>query len=288
MTFGMTAFASRRADTDDGSLVWEIRSVNNRFLEVRVRLPDALRALEGEVRARLKERLRRGKIECALHHREDPDARGELPIDENLVRMLREANERIQGMTGHGHPLDSQELLKWPGVVEERRPDAGALSGAALELFDRTLDELVAARGREGGALADALRRRAASIREMAASLRKAAPDALAARRSALLERVERLKVELDPARLEQEVVLLAQKADVDEELDRLDAHLDEVERTLAGEGQQGRRLDFLMQELNREANTLSAKSVSAEATRAAVEIKVLVEQMREQVQNIE
>lgn len=288
MTSGMTAFASRRADTDDGSLTWELRSVNNRFLEIRVRLPDALRALEGEVRARLKDRLRRGKVECALHHRLDPAALRELPIDGNLVRMLREANERVQGMTGHSHPLDSQELLKWPGVVEERRPDAGTLSRAALELFDRALDELAAARGREGEALADALRRRAATIREMAASLRKAAPETLAARRGALLERVKALKVELDPARLEQEVVLLAQKADVAEELDRLDAHLDEVERALAGGGQQGRRLDFLMQELNREANTLSAKSVSAEATRAAVEIKVLVEQMREQVQNIE
>jgi uncharacterized protein (TIGR00255 family) len=253
-----------------------------------VRLPDIFRGLENQIRERVRKSMSRGKVECQLRYNAQEGAGGSIAINEELVQQLLQANRNIQQLLGEQHPLNSMELLRWPGVIAEQQLDHDALESAALSLFRQALDDLIATREREGNDLEGFLEQRIDSIRELVATLREKMPQILIAQRQSLHDKLQDLQVELEPTRLEQEIALLAQKADVDEELDRLDSHLGEVKRILKASGQKGRRLDFLMQELNREANTLSSKSIVVESTRGAVEIKVLIEQMREQIQNIE
>lgn len=288
MIFSMTAFARQQLDQAWGSLAWEIRSVNHRYLESSIRLPESLRGLETPVREMLRDRLSRGKVECQLRYQPGPRQQDQLPVDVEMVARLNEATDTVLQIASDAAPMSVAEILRWPGVIQEREADSSALEQQALEVFGKALDELVEARKREGAELGRLISQRLQAITEIVARVRQIMPGILARQREAILRRLSELQLELEPARLEQELVLLAQKSDVDEELDRLSSHVGEVARILRSEGQKGRRLDFLMQELNREANTLSSKSIVTETTLDAVELKVLIEQMREQIQNIE
>lgn len=288
MTSSMTAFSRQQQEQEWGSLTWEIRSVNHRYLESSVRLPESFRALENGVREAVRKRLTRGKVECALRFQSEAKVSSDLHLNTTLIRQLVQANVEIEQITGTSMSLSNMEVLRWPGVIEEQDFDKTSIEKQALRLFDAALDDLVATREREGAELQGFIKQRIDSIREIVVSIRNKMPEILAKQKQNILDRLAELQAELEPTRLEQEVSLLAQKADVEEELDRLDSHLNEVERVLGAKGQKGRRLDFLMQELNREANTLSSKSIVAETTLSAVELKVLIEQMREQIQNIE
>jgi len=288
MIRSMTAFARREADTDTGVLSWEIRSLNHRYLEPGLRLPEELRAAEATVRERLGKRLARGKVECACRYR--PLATGAVPVDidaDNLSRLLV-ACEQVAARLPEAVPLNPLDILQWPGVLQEKVIDTEPLVSNALALLDQTLDDLVACREREGEQIAGLLRQRCDAMSALVAQARELLPDIRAALRTRLEARLAELDVPADPGRLEQELVLQLQKVDVDEEMDRLQNHIEEVRRVLGRREPVGRRLDFLMQELNREANTLGSKSVSSETTGISVELKVLIEQMREQVQNIE
>jgi uncharacterized protein (TIGR00255 family) len=284
----MTAFARQEAELDSGTLAWELRSLNHRYLEVSLRLPEELRALESAVRERVSARLGRGKVDCSCRYR--PAATGNAPveIDDNNLERLLEACQGVSGRLPEAAPLNALELLRWPGVVRETETDTAPLQGAALELLDRALEELLACREREGENIAGLLQQRCDAMAEQVVHVRSLVPEIRSGLRSKMEARLAELDVEADPGRLEQELVLQLQKIDVDEELDRLDSHIAEVLRVLNGKGPIGRRLDFLMQELNREANTLGSKSVAVATTNVSVELKVLIEQMREQVQNVE
>jgi uncharacterized protein (TIGR00255 family) len=286
----MTAFTRQQLDQDSGSLAWEIRSVNHRYLEVSVRLPESLRALENPVRDALRKRLSRGKVECQLRLQTEAadNSSGALQVNTALLDQVVQAAQAVGSVAPDAAPLTTADLLRWPGVVSAPVVDSKALEADAMALFTVALDDFVATREREGIELAECVSQRVDSIRAIVANVRVMMPEILSKQREALVARVQDLGVELETGRLEQEVALLCQKADIDEELDRLGAHLNEVERVLASDEQQGRRLDFLMQELNREANTLSSKSIVVETTRSAVDLKVFIEQMREQIQNIE
>lgn len=288
MTSSMTAFSRQQQEQDWGSLTWEIRSVNHRYLETSVRLPESFRSLENAVREAIRKRLTRGKVECQLRFQSEAKVSSDLHLNTELIRQLIQANIDIEQITGTSSSLNSMEVLRWPGVIEEQDFDKSSIEKQALSLFGAALDDLVASRDREGAELEGFVKQRIDSVREIVVNLREKMPDILAKQKQNLLDRLAELQAELEPTRLEQEVSLLAQKADVEEELDRLDSHLNEVERVMGAKGQKGRRLDFLMQELNREANTLSSKSIVVETTLSAVELKVLIEQMREQIQNIE
>lgn len=290
MTQSMTAFTRQQLDQDSGSLAWEIRSVNHRYLEVSVRLPESLRALENPVRDALRKRLSRGKVECQLRLQTEAadNSSGALRVNTSLLDQVVQAAKAVGAVASDAAPLTTADLLRWPGVVSAPVVDSKALETDAMGLFTVALDDFVATREREGVELAECVNQRVDSIRAIASNVRVMMPEILSKQREALVTRVQDLGVELETGRLEQEVALLCQKADIDEELDRLGAHLNEVERVLASDEQQGRRLDFLMQELNREANTLSSKSIVVETTRSAVDLKVFIEQMREQIQNIE
>jgi uncharacterized protein (TIGR00255 family) len=287
MIHSMTAFARQDGDTPWGGLAWELKSVNHRYLEPALRLPEELRAIEPAVREALAARLSRGKVEATLRFQPLPAAAG-LALDEPLARRVLEAAQRLQTIASHLAPLATAELLRWPGVIRSAAPDAEALAEAALALLARALDALAAMRAREGGRLKELIGQRLEAAAGVARDMRAVLPALQEAYRARLTERLQELKETLDPARLEQELVLQATRTDVAEELDRLEAHLGEVRRLLEKGGAIGRRLDFLMQELHREANTLGAKSADLRQTSASVELKVLIEQMREQVQNIE
>ena len=288
MMLSMTAFSRQQLDEEWGSLTWEIRSVNHRYLETSIRLPEMLRSLENPIRDELRKRLIRGKVECALRYQSSDNARPELELDRSLILKLLQANTEIENIAGVTSKLGSMEILRWPGVIRESEFDVSSLEPIATKLFLRALDDLIASRQREGEEIKLLLQQRISTIREIVADVRAKMPEIIARLRQNLIGRIADLRVELESTRLEQEVTLLAQKADVAEELDRLDSHLNEVARVIDTTDQKGRRLDFLMQELNREANTLSSKSAVVETTLNAVELKVLIEQMREQIQNIE
>lgn len=288
MMLSMTAFSRQQLDEEWGSLTWEIRSVNHRYLETSIRLPEMLRGLENPIRDELRKRLIRGKVECALRYQSSENARSELELDRALIRKLLQANTEIENIAGVTSKIGSMEILRWPGVIRESEFDVSSLEPIATKLFSRALDDLIASRVREGEEIKLLLLQRITTIREIVADVRAKMPEIIIRLRQNLLDRITDLRVELESTRLEQEVSLLAQKADVAEELDRLDSHLNEVARVIDTTDQKGRRLDFLMQELNREANTLSSKSAVVETTLNAVELKVLIEQMREQIQNIE
>ena len=288
MTTSMTAFSRQQKEQEWGSLTWEIRSVNHRYLETSVRLPESLRALENGVREAVRKRLTRGKVECALRFQSEAKISSDLHLNTTLIKQLVQANVEIEQITGTSSNLSNMEVLRWPGVIEEQDFDKTSIEKQALSLFGAALDDLVATRQREGAELQGFIKKRIDSVREIVVNVRNKMPEILTKQKQNILDRLAELQAELEPTRLEQEVSLLAQKADVEEELDRLDSHLNEVERVLSANGQKGRRLDFLMQELNREANTLSSKSIVVETTLSAVELKVLIEQMREQIQNVE
>ncbi|MDR8017392.1 YicC/YloC family endoribonuclease [Ectopseudomonas guguanensis] len=287
MVHSMTAFARSEQATAHGTLSWELRSVNHRYLEPHLRLPEAFRDLEGAVREALRQGLSRGKVECTLRFAEE-SAGKPLQVDADRARQLIAAAEQVAALIQQPAPLNPLEVLAWPGVLVADSADPQALNAAALKLFDQALGELKAGRAREGAELAKLLNERLDSILEEVAALRELVPQMLAGQRQKIETRFAEMQAELDPQRLEQELVLLAQKSDVAEELDRLSTHVSEVRRVLKAGGAAGRRLDFLMQELNREANTLGSKAFDPRSTQAAVNLKVLIEQMREQVQNIE
>ncbi|QNH01654.1 YicC/YloC family endoribonuclease [Pseudomonas sediminis] len=287
MVHSMTAFARNEQATAHGTLSWELRSVNHRYLEPHLRLPEAFRDLEGAVREALRQGLSRGKVECTLRFAEE-SAGKQLQVDSVRARQLITAAEQVAALIQQPAPLNPLEVLAWPGVLVADSADPQALNAAALKLFDQALGELKAGRAREGAELAKLLNERLDSILDEVAALRELVPQMLAGQRQKIETRFAEMQAELDPQRLEQELVLLAQKSDVAEELDRLSTHVSEVRRVLKAGGAAGRRLDFLMQELNREANTLGSKAFDPRSTQAAVNLKVLIEQMREQVQNIE
>ena len=287
MIHSMTAFARAEQAGEHGTLIWEIRSVNHRYLEPHLRLPEAFRDLEGAVREALRKGLSRGKVECTLRFAEETAGRS-MQVDPERARQLISAAEKVAALIKQPAPLNPLEILAWPGVLVGDSTDPQALNNAALQLFHQALEQMKAGRLREGEELAHLINERLDAIGTETATLRSQVPQMLAAQRQKLIDRCAEMRVELDAQRLEQELVMLAQKSDVAEELDRLGTHVTEVRRVLKSGGAAGRRLDFLMQELNREANTLGSKAFDTRSTQAAVNLKVLIEQMREQVQKIE
>jgi len=288
MLHSMTGFARQAAESDIGALTWEIRTVNHRYLDVQFKIPDELRPHEQAFRKQVTDAINRGKVECALHFRRAFDRQNELQIDTALVELI---GTRIKEMsaelpaTGAVNPFD---VMRWPGVVQQKEIDLEPLIDESRTLLATAIDAIQAMRASEGARIADMLESRCADIATISESVRARMPDVLEAARTKQQERIAKLDVDADPARLETELALIAQKLDVDEELDRLDSHLVEIRDVLRRDEPVGRRLDFLMQELNREANTLGSKSNDTETTKAAVELKVLIEQLREQIQNIE
>ena len=288
MTNSMTAFAREEYRGDLGEMNWEIRSVNHRYLEAFLRLPEELRVLETAVRERLAARLGRGKLDVSLKFKPGVDSEAGIRVNHRMVEQLVAADVEVANMLHVDSYLKPMDLLRWPGVLQEQEQDFTPVKQQAMELLETTLDSLVANRQREGERLGEIVRQRCRSLQEQVGRVRELMPEVLQGVRTKIRERLQEVLNELDETRLEQEMTLLAQRLDVDEEMDRLEGHLEEVERVLESDEPVGRRLDFFMQELNREANTLSSKSNNLEVTRIAVEMKVLIEQMREQIQNIE
>ncbi|MBP4133293.1 YicC family protein [Gallibacterium anatis] len=286
MIYSMTAFARHEIQAEWGCAVWEIRSVNQRYLETFFRLPEQFRALENTLRETLRQRLSRGKIECSLRI-ELNQAKSGLNLNQTFARQVMEALHWIKTELNDGqiNPID---ILRYPGVVEDAGVDVDELSQELLAGFNALLDDFIAMRAREGEKLAQAISTRLQAIATEVAFVRNKMPEVLQWQRERLLQRFEEVQLQLEPSRLEQEMILLAQRIDVAEELDRLEMHIKETNNIINKGGVVGRRLDFMMQELNRESNTLASKSINTEITNAAVTLKVLIEQMREQVQNIE
>jgi uncharacterized protein (TIGR00255 family) len=283
----MTAFARQESQHSWGGLVWEIRSVNHRYLESNLRIPDSIRDIESALRDQLRKKLNRGKIDCSLRFDVEKKQQG-IQVDETRAKQLIAAAEQLNQFTSNPQPIDTLEILRWPGVMLDTKLDMSEVKQAALQLFSQAIDDLNRGRIREGAELAELITQRLDTISQVVAQVRSQMPSIIDAQRNLLQSRVIDLQLEIDPLRIEQEIALLAQKADVAEELDRLDTHVQEVRRILQQKGAIGRRLDFLMQELNREANTLTSKAIVVDTTNSAVELKVLIEQMREQIQNIE
>lgn len=289
MTQSMTAFARQELQADWGDLSLELRSVNHRHLEISLRLPEELRNVEPLIRERIGKQLSRGKIDFNIRFQSSSAQPEKLELNRELATHLAQLSREVDGLLYDAAPASSLELLKWPGVLQAAASDTSEqLQAGTLQLLDSALTELIETRLREGKQLQVAIEKRVDAMVETCAEVRQLLPRIKQDFRERLAGRLAEIKAELDANRVEQEIVLFAQKIDVDEELDRLDAHFIEVRRVLSQDKPMGRRLDFLMQELNREANTLASKSAAAETTRAAVELKVLIEQMREQVQNIE
>jgi uncharacterized protein (TIGR00255 family) len=287
MIRSMTGFARRERQFPWGLLAWELKTVNHRFLEVGCRLPEEFRVGEADFRQSIAASVRRGKVECSLHFR-PAVASGALEVDAELLASLTQRAQAIAAQAGAAARIDALELLRWPGVIRDGTRDLAPMLAAAHALLADALAELARFRDSEGGRLRDALEQRCAGLVEFSERVTERLPEVRARMRTKLLERIAQLVSDVDHERLEQELAILAQRLDVDEEIDRLRGHVTEVRKTFGGQELAGRRLDFLMQELNREANTLSSKSQDIETTRAAVDMKVLIEQMREQVQNIE
>jgi uncharacterized protein (TIGR00255 family) len=287
MIRSMTGFARRERQFPWGLLAWEIKTVNHRFLEIGCRLPEEFRVAEADFRQTIAGSVRRGKIDCSLHFRPAVVA-SSLEVDADLLASLTLRAQQVAAHAGETARIDVMDLLRWPGVVREHSRDTAPMIAAAHTLLSEALIELARFRDSEGGRLRDALEQRCAGLDDFAARVAERLPEVRARMRAKLLERIAQLVSEVNEERLEQELAILAQRLDVDEEIDRLRGHVTEIRKAFGGQEPAGRRLDFLMQELNREANTLSSKSQDIETTRAAVDMKVLIEQMREQVQNIE
>jgi len=289
MIRSMTAFARNDTRGDWGTLTCEIRTVNHRYLEPSFRLPEAFRELENRFREELrKQGLKRGKVDISMRLQSVESEVQSFEISDEMAQAVNEAANHINRMLDNPAHINALDILRWPGVMSLPEKDYSAAKEAAAGLFAETVKELMTVREREGERLRPLFEERLTTMGKLVAEVREKMPQLLAAQEQNLRDRFEKAKVELDPERVAQEMVMLAQKSDVAEELDRLDAHISEVTDTLQNDDAIGRRLDFLMQELNREANTLSSKSIDAAVTRAAVDLKVLIEQMREQVQNLE
>lgn len=288
MIKSMTAFARESSATETGVLTVELRSVNHRYLDCSFKLPDALRPLEPHLREQAGKVLARGKLDCLIRLQSNPADIGELHVDTARLEAVLKAASSIAARLDNAAALDPLEVLQFPGIYTASEQSDEQLQKDATALYAKALDNMQQSRAREGDKLATMINDRLAQVTVQVDATREIIPALMQHQRERISNRIAELKVEVDQGRLEQELVYLAQKADVDEELDRLEAHVTEVQRALSKGGPCGRRLDFLMQELNREANTLSSKSVSAGTTQNAVELKVLIEQMREQIQNIE
>ena len=288
MLHSMTGFARESAETSLGTLTWEIRAVNHRYLDVQFKLPEDLRPKEQDFRQQASAVLGRGKIECGLYFRRAVDQQKEMQIDKDLVELLGRRISELSAKLPATAAINPVEILRWPGVMKQPEIDAEPLFEEASNLLNLALQAINEMRRSEGCRIEEMLETRCADIQSIAKTVRARMPEVLAATRAKQKERIEKLDVEADPARLEVELALVAQKIDVDEELDRLESHLVEIRDAIGGDKAVGRRLDFLMQELNREANTLGSKSADTETTKAAVDLKVLIEQMREQIQNVE
>ncbi len=288
MIRSMTGFARRERQGPWGTLVCEVRTVNHRYLETSLRLPDELKALDNEARQAIAAALRRGKVDANLYLKSAAGSQRSLELDSQLLEELIARVDQVRGQLKYPAPVSPVELLRWPGVVREGEIDIKPVLGAALELVQEALNELNETRLREGQRIRELLLTRCTTMRTQVLAVRARLPEVSKRMRDRIVERISQLGTTPDPERLEQELVIYAHKMDVDEELDRLGGHLEEVTSVLSSAEPAGRRLDFLMQELNREANTLSSKSQDSETTRAAVDMKVAIEQMREQVQNVE
>lgn len=288
MINSMTAFSRREHSSTWGSATWELRSVNHRYLEPSFKLPESVRRVEPALRELLKDTLKRGKVDCFLRINATADAETGFAV--NLVQLdaLLAAQRTILSREANWAPLDTLEVLRWPGLLEDPTANNDNAAADIVALFKEALVELDAARAREGSELKQFIEQRISQVDVIVGELRELMPRILAEQKRKMNQKIADVVADPDLDRLEQELVYAAQKADVDEELDRLVTHVNEVRRVLKKGGACGRRLDFLMQELNREANTLSSKSITSDTTHAAVELKVLIEQMREQVQNIE
>ncbi|SIQ65987.1 TIGR00255 family protein [Shewanella morhuae] len=287
MIQSMTAYARIEHKAQWGTASWEIRSVNQRYLETYLRLPEQFRSFEPVLRDRLRKRLSRGKVEVNLRYELADSSNNELQLNQALAKQLLGAANWLKQEAGQGD-VNLTDILRWPGVLASGEQDMDAIGADLMTAFDAAIDQFIEARGREGEAIKDMLLSRLEGVSEQIAVVRAHMPTVMLYQREKLTNRLAEIKGELDPARIEQEMVLLAQKQDVAEEMDRLEAHVTEARRILKKGGSEGRRLDFMMQEFNRESNTLASKSISAEITSAAVELKVLIEQMREQIQNVE
>lgn len=288
MIQSMTGFARREERGPFGRMAWELRSVNHRYLEVGMRLPEEFRALEGNIRERIAGKLGRGKVDVSLRWDREDASEIRLAVNEPLIRQLRDVHARVGRLLGSDKELTPQEMMRWPGVIREEEQDPGPLHAAAMGLLDAALSDLVATRSEEGGRIGVLIADRAAAVGEIVKLVRKRVPEVKARLREKLDARLAEITAKPDADRLEQELVYQAQRMDVDEELDRLESHVIELQNVLKRDEPVGRRLDFLMQEFNRESNTLGSKSQDSETTKASVELKVLIEQMREQIQNIE
>ncbi|MCT2529488.1 YicC family protein [SAR92 clade bacterium H921] len=287
MPRSMTAFARNTADFSWGSVSCELRSVNHRFLETHFRLPETLRELEMELREIARKKLMRGKIDISVQVSFN-NCNDAISADMTLAKRYIDIAEQVAGQLLNPAPISPLEIMRWPGILKDQEVESEDLQRAARQTFSDTVDQLLEGRQREGGKLGEMIEQRLVGIQSQVAIVRDNLPAILEHQRLRLNEKLESLRVQVDEDRLEQEMVIIANRADVDEELDRLEAHLSEIRRVLTSRESVGRRLDFLMQELNREANTLGSKSIAGVTTQATVELKVLIEQMREQIQNIE
>lgn len=294
----MTAYARQEEKLSWGSISLELRSVNHRFLEMNIRMPDELRMMEIPVRTLIKERLKRGKLDLTINIEMQSDEESPIAYNSKLAAQLAKSLHEIDKLIYNAAPVNAVDILNWPGVLDssltlDSSDDAMAkIQDDILQQLDNVLTVLNSSREREGGALEKTITQRCIELHQVVAQVRENMPEILQYQRQRLEERLETLKAEMDSNRIEQEIVFIAQKADVDEELDRIDIHLKEIARIIESNtpesSAKGRRLDFVMQELNREANTLGSKSISSQTTQASVDMKVLIEQMREQIQNIE
>jgi len=288
----MTAFARVQESNDSGSITWELRSVNHRYLEPGIKLPEEFRQLEPEIRKLLGRYLTRGKLDLSLRYKVDQQQQSKIGLNKDILRSLHDVEQQVLNIVHEGSKLSVSDILSWPGVISENERDLSGLHQLAMSCLNSALQQLQQSREGEGGALEEMIRSRCGQVSDIVAEVRKHRPELVTAMRekweSALDEKLQQWRESANENRLEQELVMLAQKLDVEEELDRLDTHIAEVLNVLDRDEAVGRRLDFLMQELNREANTLGSKSQDSVTTQQAVDLKVLIEQMREQVQNIE
>jgi len=287
MPRSMTAFARNTVNFDWGSVTCELRSVNHRFLETSFRLPETMREIEMPLREIARKKLSRGKVDCSVqvnfNHRDNS-----INADIALAKQYIDIAEKVAAELDNPAPISPMEIMRWPGILKDQDIDPKRLHQAAIDTVISTVEQLLDGRQREGEKLADMIEQRLSGIETQIALVRSELPTILTLQRQRLQEKLSDLKAQLDEDRLEQEMVIIANRADVDEELDRLEVHISEIRLTLSNNNSIGRRLDFLMQELNREANTLGSKSIAGVTTQASVELKVLIEQMREQIQNIE
>jgi len=287
MIHSMTAFSRVEVKGDWGNAVWETRSVNQRFLETYFRLPEQFRSIEPVLRERFRKQLNRGKVECNLRFNANASEKNNLTLNKDLALQLIEHAGWVNEQTLNSQ-IDPLEIMRWPGVMEAEEADMSKIQTEILAGFDQALTDFIAARASEGENMKLLIEQRLDGITAEAEKVKAFMPEIIQWQRNRIIDKFTDAKIELESTRVEQELVLLAQKMDVDEEIDRLYSHVKETKSILKKGGAQGRRLDFMMQEFNREANTLGSKSINADITNSAVELKVLIEQMREQIQNIE